>query len=138
MEKCMVINSFVMINSKIHITILIILVLFYSCKKEAGYTGKAMVHVHVINGAVSVGNAQVKVKFNANSFPGASAPYEDTKLTDYTGKVDFENLSRGEYYFYSYFADTSGAVYEGGSYLRINNKPGETHIVIDFSEADPF
>lgn len=125
-------------KNKILLSFIIIIIGLFSCKKEASYGGKAIVHVHVIDGQISVPTAVVKMKFNANSFPGAGAPYEDSKPVDYKGQVDFTGLSRGEYYFYAFYTDTSAIVHEGGIYLRINNKPGETHVVIDFSESDPF
>lgn len=127
-----------MINFKKASILFVALLFIIACNKVAGKTGKSTIHVHVINGVVSVPDVEVKVKYGASSFPGTSATYDDVIVADYTGKADFTNLARGDYYFYATFSDTSGTIYEAGSYVKINNKPGETHTVIDFSEADPF
>jgi len=112
--------------------------LFVSCKKEAGSGGKATINVNVVNGINNVGGATLKLKYGAETFPGANATYDETKTCDWTGDESFTNLQRGHYYIYATSSDTLGNVLEGGAHVYLNNKPGERHTVIDFSEADPF
>ena len=111
-------------------------------KNDAGTGGKAQINVKVINGNLNVPGAEVKVKYNANVFPGTNATYNETDTSDHVGNAVFENLKRGDYYFYSYTTvqDTAGndVLLEAGSFVNIASKKGETHIVIDFSEENPF
>ena len=123
--------------------ILTIPLLMWSCKKfDAGTGGKATIHVKVINGSQNVPEAPVKVIYNARQFPGSDANYDNEITADHTGLASFENLRRGDYYFYSYITSTDSAgnetLKEGGSYGRIASKYGELHLVIDFAETDPF
>lgn len=118
--------------------IILLIGFFASCQKGAGPGGKATIHVRLINGINNVGNIDVKVKYGASSFPGTNVTYDNTVMADYSGHADFEDLRRGDYYFYASYTDTSGSLIEGGAHVLINNKPYETHTVIDFGEADPF
>ena len=105
-----------------------------SCSKNnAGKGGNAQITVKVIDGNANVAGAEVKVMYNARTYPGATASYSETVTADNTGDAVFGNLRRGDYYFYS--ADT---LREGGAFMNIASKFGETHVVIDFNEADPF
>lgn len=109
-----------------------------SCEKAPGTGGKAMINVHIVDGNSNVGNTEIKIKYGASSYPGPTATYDDMLIGDYTGKNSFEGLKRGDYYIYSSYTNTLGEFREGGAYVKINNKPGEQHIVIDFDQEDPF
>ncbi len=123
---------------------LLILSLFIStaivsgCSKyKAGTGGKAQITVKVINGNVNVPNIDVQVMYNATAFPGSSANYGNTAIADNTGDAIFDNLKRGNYYFYCTFVADS-TVKEAGAFINIGSKFGEQHVVIDFNEEDPF
>lgn len=125
------------------IALSLLIISIVSCTKfNAGTGGKATIHVKVIDGSYNVPGATVKVIYNAREYPGSDANYDNEMTADVTGLASFKNLRRGDYYFYSFISttDSTGAaiIKEGGAYCRIASKMGETHIVIDYSEADPF
>ena len=106
---------------------------------EAGEGGKAIINVHVIVNEYQAPYAEVKIKYNATGFPGAGAGYNDIDTCDYAGKTSFRKLRRGNYYVYvTYQSDTSTTIMEGGATVKISNRIGEQHVVVDLSEADPF
>ena len=109
-----------------------------SCSKyKAGTGGKAQITVKVINGNVNIPGADVQVMYKASSFPGTSANYNNTVTADNTGDAIFDNLKRGNYYFYcTLFIDST--IKEAGAFINIASKFGEQHVVIDFNEEDPF
>lgn len=109
-----------------------------SCSKyKAGTGGKAQITVKVINGNMNVTDADVHVMYNATAFPGPTANYGNTVKADNTGDAIFDNLKRGNYYFYCSFVADS-IVKEAGAFINIASKFGEQHVVIDFNEEDPF
>lgn len=121
----------------------IALLSFSSCTKwDAGTGGKATIHVKVINGNVNVPEAPVAVIYNARELPESTANYDNEVTADHTGLSSFVNLKRGDYYFYSYTTDKDSSgndvIIDGGAYGRISSKRGETHLVIDFSQEDPY
>ena len=120
------------------LSLFICTVLVSSCSKyKAGTGGKAQITVKVINGNVNIPGADVQVMYKASSFPGTSANYNNTVTADNTGDAIFDNLKRGNYYFYcTFIADSS--VKEAGAFINIASKFGEQHVVIDFDEEDPF
>lgn len=124
-------------NSVFGFFALVIVLLFSSCEKGAGPGGKAKINVTVMNGNMLVGGATVKLRYGGTAY-SPNIPYDETQISDYTGDVTFDDLRRGDYYVYATIADTSGTTLEGGAHVLINNKPGETHVVVDFAEADPF
>ena len=113
-------------------------VLVSSCRKyNSGTGGKAQITVKVINGNVNIPDIDVQVMYKANAFPGTSATYSNTVIADNTGNAIFDNLKRGNYYFYcSFVADST--LKEAGAFINIASKFGEQHVVIDFAEEDPF
>ncbi len=120
------------------ILVLLPALFLFSCEKTPGTGGKAIINVHIIDGKMNVGYTEIKIKYGANSYPGENAAYDNTITGDEYGKNKFDGLKRGDYYIYSSYTDTLGVLHEGGAYVKINNKPGEQHIVVDFGEADPF
>ncbi len=116
--------------------ILLLLVPFISCEK-AGTGGKAQINITVQNNGSLVPFALVKVRYGANAFPGSNANYNNEIEADHTGLAVFENLRKGDYYFYATAPDSLGTgILEGGEYFKIQNRIGETHVVIDLAE-DP-
>lgn len=120
------------------ITLLAVVMFITSCQKTPGTGGKAIINVHVVDGNSNVGYTDIQIKYGASSYPGENATYDAKIVGDNNGKNKFTNLKRGDYYVYSSYTDSLGNIKEGGAYVKINNKPGEQHIVIDFGEADPF
>ena len=113
-------------------------VLVSSCRKyNAGTGGKAQITVKVINGNVNIPAIDVHVMYNATAFPGTTANYGNTVIADNSGDAIFDNLKRGNYYFYCSFVADS-IVKEAGALINIASKFGEQHVVIDFAEEDPF
>lgn len=111
-----------------------------SCERP-GKGGRATVHVHIFNDSKIVPYATVHVRYGGTGFPGASAQYQDSKLSDYSGEATFEKLRKGDYYFYVTAIDSSTANFDdmaGGAYVDVDNRNGERHIVVDLGETDPF
>jgi rhodanese-related sulfurtransferase len=109
-----------------------------SCSKyKAGTGGKAKITVKVINGNMNVADVDVQVMYKATTFPGTSASYSSTVIADNTGDAIFDNLKRGNYYFYCAVGIDS-TLKEAGAFINIASKFGEQHVVIDFAEEDPF
>ena len=86
---------------------------------------------------MNVADVDVQVMYKATAFPGTSASYSNTVIADNTGDAIFDNLKRGNYYFYCSFVADS-IVKEAGAFINIASKFGEQHVVIDFNEEDPF
>lgn len=125
-------------KKQFYFTLVIILLIFTSCQKTPGPGGKAIINVHVIDGNSNIPYTEIKIKYGANAYPGENATYDASITGDQYGKNQFTGLNRGDYYLYTSYTDTSGILHEGGAYVKINNKPGEQHIVIDMGEDDPF
>ncbi len=109
--------------------------LLIGCEKP-GKGGRATVHIHVFNDTRIMPYASVKVRYGGTGFPGSSAQYQDTQLTDYSGKADFDKLCKGDYYFYVTAIDSASPTYdflEGGAYVDVDNRNGERHIVVDLA-----
>jgi hypothetical protein len=120
------------------LSLFICTVLVSNCSKyKAGTGGKAQITVKVINGNVNIPDADVQVMYKATAFPGSSANYSNTVAADNTGDAIFDNLKRGNYYFYcTLFIDST--VKEAGAFINVASKFGEQHVVIDFNQEDPF
>lgn len=118
--------------------ILLTVFVISSCEKAPGTGGKAKINVHIVDGNSNVGGTEIHIKYGATSYPGQSSTFDDVVVGDYTGKASFKELKRGDYYIYSSYTNDLGELREGGAYIKINNKPGEQHIVIDFDQEDPF
>lgn len=128
----------IMKSTLLILSLFICAVLVSSCSKyKAGAGGKAQITVKIINGNVNIPGADVHVMYNSTSFPGTTANYGKTVAADNTGDAIFDNLKRGNYYFYSAFIADS-ILKEAGAFVNIASKFGEQHIVIDFAEEDPF
>lgn len=120
------------------LSIFICTALVSSCSKyKAGTGGNAKITVKVINSNVNVPDVDVQVMYKATSFPGTGATYSNTVLADNTGDAIFDNLNRGNYYFYC-TAVVDDTIKEAGAFMNIGSKFGEQHAVIDFGEEDPF
>jgi len=120
------------------LTLFICTAFISSCNKyNAGTGGKAKITVKVINGNVNVPNVDVKVMYKATAFPGTEASYNNTVLADNTGDAIFDDLKRGNYYFYC-TAVVDDTLREAGAFMNIASKFGEQHAVIDFGEEEPF
>jgi|TARA_B110000438_G_scaffold297475_1_gene343914 hypothetical protein len=131
-----------MIKHLFSITTIVSCIFFISCTKTPGLGGKAKINIHVIksldNGnALNLANTAVMVLYNGKSFPGINAQGDDIKQTNEDGLAIFDNLKKGDYYF---FVNTiiSDSSYSGGHFTTIESRKGEVHIVIDLGEQDPY
>jgi hypothetical protein len=115
------------------VSLLVILILS-SCEKP-GTGGKARLSIHVIRSATSspVGGATVYIKYGATEFPGADPiNYDAQQVADNSGRTDFFELKRGDYYLYAVGMDTvAGVMTAGGVTFDIRNKVGERDLVIE-------
>lgn len=103
--------------------------LFFFCKKE-GTTGSTAIATLVKHHEKSIPFATVYIKYNAKEFPGEDlSKYNDSKVTDKQGHVHFENLQKGDYYFYAVGYDSSiAAPVRGGTPCKIIRKDKDKHI----------
>lgn len=131
-----------MIKHHLSITAILICAFFISCSKTPGIGGKAKINVHVIKSinnenALNLPNTTVMVLYNGTSFPGINALGDDSKQTNDDGLAIFDDLKRGNYYF---FVNTSisDSLFSGGHFTTIESRKGEVHIVIDLGEEDPY
>lgn len=121
--------------------LLFLFVSFAACEK-AGTGGRANVIVGGIFEGTGTPGAIVYVKFNETTYnPNwVGGDLEDT-INNFS-EVEFGPLKRGDYYFYSVYTyvNDSGFVdtVKAGKYLRIETKPSDYHVVIDFSATNPF
>ena len=113
------------------------LFVFISCSKQPGPGGKANVNIHVINGNTNVPETTVYVDYGGNSFPGETATGDASINADQKGLAVFEDLKRGDYYFFVNHL-INDTIRSGGAHTIIESRKGEQHIVIDLSEEDPF
>ena len=109
----------------------------FACSKQPGPGGKANVNVHVINGNTNVPESTVFVNYGGTSFPGENATGNANIIADQKGLAVFEDLKRGDYYFFVNHM-INDTIYSGGARAVIESRKGEQHIVIDLSEEDPF
>ena len=131
-----------MFHSPKTLLICLIGVLFFSCSKKAGPRGKATVHVHLIrslnnNYAMNLPNTNIMVNYGSVSFPGTNTNGDNSILTNENGLAEFNNLKRGDYYF---FVNTTinDSLFSGGHHTTIESRKGEQHIVIDIGEENPY
>ena len=113
-----------------------------SCSKTAGPNGKATVHVHLIqtlnnNFAMNLANTNVMVNYNSSSFPGNTASGDNNVQTNENGLAEFNNLKRGDYYFFV-ISSINDTLFSGGQHICIESRKGEQHIVIDIGEENPY
>ena len=109
------------------------LALFSACNK-AGSGGKAYINVHVVNDNVQAEYSLVNLKYGATGFPGAGASWNEKDTADHAGKTTFSGLRKGSYYVYVEYND-NGTLMQGGATVKITNRIGEQHVVIDVSEG---
>jgi hypothetical protein len=100
-----------------------------SCSKEGtgGTTDVATIvkhHEKVIPGAT------VYVKYGAKDFPGEDvSKYDASKVVDKNGHVHFDDLKKGNYYFYGVGYDSSIAmIVKGGTPMDITRKHKNQHV----------
>ncbi len=102
-----------------------------SCKKP-GTGGNARLNVRVFTKNYAVIGQKVYIKYGAKTSPGKEASnYDANALTDSTGKVIFNGLTKGDYFFYCAFKDSlSNKNYEGANTILIDNNGGERDLVV--------
>ncbi len=115
------------------------LIIFFSgCSKNAGTGGNNNIIATVKHHGLVIPNATVYIKYNATEFPGENTSvYDDYKTAGKDGKVKFEGLKRGDYYFHGIGFDTSiNQTVIGGVPVQLLQKAGEKLIDIPVTEGD--
>lgn len=110
----------------------VVLLVVTSCKKE-GPGGRANIHGVVAHHGLPIPNATVYIKYGATEFPGTDvAEYDDQVTADATGKYEFSNLVKGDYYLFATGYDA--AILEnvkGGVYVKVKrNEHKEAEIPV--------
>jgi hypothetical protein len=115
---------------KIKTTVAIIACLItFACKKE-GTGGSTTVATIVKHHEKLIPYATVYVKYGAKDFPGEDvSKYDASEVTDKSAHVHFEDLRKGDYYFYAVGYDSSIAeVVKGGTGIKISRKDKDKHL----------
>lgn len=109
-----------------------------SCSKNAGPGGNNTVIATVKHHGLIIPNATVYIKYNATEFPGENpSVYDDYKTAGKDGKVKFEGLKRGDYYFFGKgFDSTINQIVIGGIPVQLLQKAGEKLIDVPVTEGD--
>lgn len=109
-----------------------------SCSQNAGTGGNNTVIATVKHHGLIIPNATVYIKYNATEFPGENPNlYDDYKTAGKDGKVKFEGLKRGDYYFFGKGFDTTiNQIVIGGIPVQLLQKAGEKLIDIPVTEGD--
>lgn len=112
--------------------------LLYSCAENAGTGGNNTIIATAKHHGVIIPEATIYIKYNAKEFPGENLSlYDDYKTTGKEGKVKFEGLKRGDYYFYGIGYDsTIKQTVVGGIPVQILQKAGEKLIDVPVTEGD--
>lgn len=110
-------------KTKISILALITILTFAACKKE-GAGGSTTIATLVAHHSKRIPLAKVYVKYGAKDFPGADvSKYNASANCDIEGHAHFENLQKGDYYFYAVGYDSAiAAPVYGGTPLKITRK----------------
>lgn len=123
---------------KLTIVVTTLIILFTSCSKNAGTGGKNTIVATVKHHGLIIPNATVYIKYDATEFPGSNTSlYDDYKTAGMDGKVKFENLKRGDYYFFGIGFDTTiNQTVIGGIPVQLLQKSGEKLIDVPVTEGD--
>lgn len=116
---------------------LILLLAFAGCKKD-GTGGEATVATIAKHHERAIPHATIYIKYGAKDFPGSDVgSYNASQVTDRNGHTHFENLLKGNYYFYGVGYDSSAqTVVKGGVGLKIDrkNRKEETELIVPITE----
>jgi hypothetical protein len=117
-------------KAKISIAIMLAaMVAITACKKE-GTGGSTTVATIVKHHEKLIPGATIYVKYGAKESPGADVSvYDESRVADAAGHAHFENLRRGDYFFYAVGYDsTINEVVKGGIPVEIKRKDKNEHI----------
>ena len=121
--------------------LILILFVFGACEK-AGTGGKAKVIVSGLYENSGTPGAVVYCKFGETTYNPSWVGGDLQDTINNFSEVEFGPLKRGDYYFYSMYTYVNDSGYVdtvmAGKYLRIETKPSDYHVVIDFSATNPF
>ncbi len=100
--------------------LLLPLLLILSCKRN-GTGGDATVTLITKHHTTIIPGTTVFIKYGEGEFPGPSpSDYDDSKVADANGKVEFPGLLNGKYYFYGTGYDSSiSSPVDGGMSVRV-------------------
>ncbi len=123
---------------KLTLLVTTLIILFTSCSKNAGTGGNNTIVATVKHHGLVIPNATVYIKYNATEFPGENTSvYDDYKTAGSDGKVKFEGLKRGDYYFFGIgFDSTINQTVIGGVPVQLLQKAGEKLIDVPVTEGD--
>ncbi len=115
-----------------------LIIFLIACNKNAGIGGNNTIVATVKHHGLVIPNATVYIKYNATEFPGENTSlYDDYKTAGLDGKVKFDGLKRGDYYFYGIGFDTTiNQTVIGGVPVQLLQKAGEKLIDIPVTEGD--
>jgi hypothetical protein len=108
-----------------------------ACKKE-GTGGSTTVATLVAHHSKRIPFSTVYVKYGAKDFPGSDvSKYDASEKTDIEGHAHFEDLQKGDYYFYAvgYDSAISMPVY-GGVPLKITRKDKGKHLDLNVAVVE--
>ena len=100
-----------------------------ACNKE-GIGGTTTVATIVKHHEKIIPGATVYVKYGVKEFPGEDvSKYDNSLVVDKNGHVHFEDLKKGNYYFYGVGYDSSiMMIVKGGTPIDITRKQKNQHV----------
>ncbi|MFO0357570.1 MAG: carboxypeptidase-like regulatory domain-containing protein [Sphingobacteriaceae bacterium] len=114
--------------------IISLLVLFGSCKKEAGpggknsISGKVSYKNGVTGGNSTAANATIYIYYGTKT---AGTEFNQAIVTDGNGNYKFNSLQKGEYFIKADYRDANGFYYSTTGYaIELNNKKSNLEIDI--------
>jgi hypothetical protein len=112
------------------IVLLVAATLVISCKKDPGPGGDTTIAALVKHHDRAIPGATVYVKYGAKEFPGDSpSNYDASEVADVEGHTHFEDLKRGDYFFYAVGYDSSlTKTVKGGVHYEITKKDAGDHV----------
>lgn len=117
---------------------LLSLITLFSCKKEEGKNGKAIISGTIQHHADPIPFAAVFIHYGSLESPGNKPEqYQDSVKADANGKFEFPNLQKGKYYLYSTGWDSKWnppSTVFGGLPVEIFQRKEKVSVIVPVSE----
>ena len=113
-------------KTKIILSIIVISI-FFGCKKDAGLGGSANIAIFPEHHGKNIPNSTAYIKFNSKEAPASLSEYDlvESASSNHPDHIHFEGLKPGDYYIYCVGIDSAYSVTEvckGGMPYTIEKK----------------
>lgn len=109
-----------------------------SCKKDPGPGGDTTIATIVKHHEKTIPGATIYIKYGATEFPGESpSNYDNSRTADKAGHTHFEELKKGDYYFYAVGYDsTISEIVKGGVHYEVTKKDKDKHVDVNIAVVE--